>query len=66
MYTELIQDKLDSLKESGQYREFVTINRINVTPNHTEEQIIQLTSALVEVFHYFDIPFAHAKELVYV
>ncbi|WP_028402258.1 5-aminolevulinate synthase [Ectobacillus panaciterrae] len=40
--------------------------RINVTPNHTEEQIIQLTSALVEVFHYFDIPFAHAKELVYV
>lgn len=29
MYTEMITNKLNSLKESGQYREFVTINRIS-------------------------------------
>ncbi len=28
MYSEIISNKLQSLKESGQYREFVTINRI--------------------------------------
>lgn len=28
MYAEILSDKLNSLKESGQYREFVTINRI--------------------------------------
>ncbi|MDA1476102.1 5-aminolevulinate synthase [Bacillus changyiensis] len=29
--------------------------RVNVTPNHTEKQILQLTQALQEVFDYFDI-----------
>lgn len=28
MYTEILSDKLNSLKERGQYREFITINRI--------------------------------------
>jgi 5-aminolevulinate synthase len=40
--------------------------RVNVTPNHTEEQILQLTKALIEVFQYFDIPFAESKGLVHV
>ncbi|MDE9485446.1 aminotransferase class I/II-fold pyridoxal phosphate-dependent enzyme [Xenorhabdus bovienii] len=31
--------------------------RVNITPNHSEEQIIQLTNALIEVFFLFDIPF---------
>lgn len=35
--------------------------RINVTPNHTEEQISHLTDSLVEVFHYFDI---YIKDLI--
>lgn len=39
--------------------------RVNVTPNHTEEQILQLTDALKEVFHYFDIPFAQSAADVY-
>ncbi|WP_432681262.1 5-aminolevulinate synthase [Bacillus velezensis] len=30
--------------------------RVNVTPNHSEEQLLQLTQALVETFDYFDIP----------
>ncbi|MCP3740791.1 5-aminolevulinate synthase [Rossellomorea sp. BNER] len=38
--------------------------RVNVTPNHTQEQIIHLTNAIVEVFHYFDIPFANSKSLI--
>ncbi|MEH7464272.1 5-aminolevulinate synthase [Bacillus thuringiensis] len=40
--------------------------RVNVTPNHTEEQIIQLTEALTEVFNYFQIPFVDVHETVYV
>ncbi|OZI10954.1 5-aminolevulinate synthase [Bacillaceae bacterium SAS-127] len=40
--------------------------RINVTPNHTQKQILHLTNALVEVFHYFDIPFAPSKRLTLV
>ncbi|MGZ4106725.1 MAG: 5-aminolevulinate synthase [Tumebacillaceae bacterium] len=32
--------------------------RINISPNHTDEQIVQLTEALQEVFQHFDIPFA--------
>lgn len=40
--------------------------RVNVTPNHTEEQILQLTDALKEVFHHFDIPFAHSLNVEYV
>lgn len=31
--------------------------RINVTPNHTKEQILHLTNALVEVFQYYKISF---------
>ncbi|WP_202924739.1 5-aminolevulinate synthase [Photorhabdus bodei] len=30
--------------------------RVNITPNHSEEQIIQLTNALTEVFLSFDMP----------
>lgn len=37
--------------------------RVNVTPNHTEEQILQLAEALTEVFNYFDIPFAQVAEV---
>lgn len=40
--------------------------RVNVTPNHSEEQLQHLTEALVEVFNHFDIPFASTKELAYV
>lgn len=40
--------------------------RINVTPNHTQKQILHLTNALIEVFHYFDIPFASSKKLTLV
>ncbi len=38
--------------------------RVNITPNHTEEQIIQLTSALTEVFIAFDIPFSKEEQLI--
>ncbi|SNT42441.1 5-aminolevulinate synthase [Bacillus sp. OK838] len=38
--------------------------RVNVTPNHSEEQISQLTVALKEVFTYFDIPFSKRLDLV--
>ncbi|MEK4886420.1 5-aminolevulinate synthase [Bacillus sp. FSL W8-0223] len=40
--------------------------RVNVTPNHTEEQILQLTSALKEVFQYFDIPFTKSVQIQHV
>lgn len=40
--------------------------RINVTPNHTLKQIIELTDALEEVFQYFDIPFAKLAEIEHV
>ncbi|KXZ17350.1 5-aminolevulinate synthase [Bacillus nakamurai] len=30
--------------------------RVNVTPNHSEEQVLQLTQELIETFDYFDIP----------
>lgn len=40
--------------------------RINVTPNHTQEQIFHLTNALVEVFDYFDIPFDTSNKLTMV
>ncbi len=105
------------MKESGQYREFVTINRIrgqyplaqsvtqksteqvvvwcsndylgmsqhhiylqpinsptvpigterfrvNVTPNHTKEQIEKLAFALTEIFHYFGISFSHEQDFL--
>jgi 5-aminolevulinate synthase len=39
--------------------------RVNVTPNHTEEQILQLTDALIEVFHHFDITFAESRDVVF-
>ncbi|KAB8028605.1 5-aminolevulinate synthase [Fluviispira multicolorata] len=35
--------------------------RINITPNHTEKDIIHLTEALVETFKYFKIPFSNEK-----
>lgn len=38
--------------------------RVNVTPNHTEEQIAQLAVSLTEVFNYFDIPFAPQNEVL--
>lgn len=38
--------------------------RVNVTPNHTEEQIAQLAVSLKEVFNYFDIPFAPQNEVL--
>lgn len=38
--------------------------RVNVTPNHSEEQISQLTAALKEVFTYFEIPFSKKLDLV--
>lgn len=31
--------------------------RINVTPNHTQKQMVSLVEGLVEVFNYLDIPF---------
>lgn len=40
--------------------------RVNVTPNHTEEQIAQLTEALKEVFCFFDISFSESPVLEYV
>ncbi|MFE6708980.1 5-aminolevulinate synthase [Bacillus thuringiensis] len=38
--------------------------RVNITPNHTEEQIIQLTNALTEVFIAFDIPFLKEEQVI--
>ncbi|MFI8710155.1 5-aminolevulinate synthase [Bacillus sp. NPDC077411] len=38
--------------------------RVNVTPNHTEEQIAQLAVSLTEVFNYFDIPFTPQNEVL--
>lgn len=38
--------------------------RVNVTPNHSEEQIMHLTEALKEVFNHFSIPFSKRAELV--
>lgn len=35
--------------------------RINISPTHTEQQIQLLSAALVEVFQYFEIPFANVK-----
>ncbi|WP_339230180.1 5-aminolevulinate synthase [Aeribacillus sp. FSL K6-2833] len=37
--------------------------RVNVTPNHTEEQMLQLTDALNEVFCHFNIPFAQSADV---
>ncbi|UOQ92264.1 5-aminolevulinate synthase [Halobacillus shinanisalinarum] len=39
--------------------------RVNVTPNHTEEQILQLTDALIEVFHHFDISFVERTDVTF-
>ena len=35
--------------------------RVNVTPNHSSNQILQLATSLAEVFKYFDIKFKKAK-----
>lgn len=37
--------------------------RVNVTPNHTEEQILQLKDALIEVFNHFDIAFVEQSDV---
>ncbi|GAA0431676.1 hypothetical protein GCM10008934_21460 [Virgibacillus salarius] len=37
--------------------------RVNVTPNHTEEQILQLKDALIEVFNHFDIVFVEQSDV---
>ncbi|QTL40375.1 5-aminolevulinate synthase [Xenorhabdus budapestensis] len=34
--------------------------RVNITPNHSDEKMIQLTDALVEIFSLFNIPFSHS------
>jgi 5-aminolevulinate synthase len=39
--------------------------RVNVTPNHTQEQILHLTNALVEVFQYFTLIFHLPIQKVY-
>ncbi len=38
--------------------------RVNVTPNHTKEQIEKLAFALTEVFHYFGISFSHEQDFL--
>lgn len=40
--------------------------RVNVTPNHTEEQISHLVESLREVFRYFDIPLTDSISKIYV
>lgn len=40
--------------------------RINITPNHTDEQIFFLTQAMTEVFQHFDIPFAQVLDLEHI
>ncbi|KAA1193673.1 5-aminolevulinate synthase [Photorhabdus heterorhabditis] len=37
--------------------------RVNITPNHSEEQISQLTNALIEIFLKFNIPFLGNRKI---
>jgi len=39
--------------------------RVNITPNHTDTQILHLTMALKEVFEHFGIPFASVQDMEY-